>query len=100
MFGTHDAKCGERWDAQGAWLRAGGRCADKLGFHDYVLAMRLAVRMPRLPAISGVAIIADVVLNHMARPCHSAEAQTNGATPCAAWHARCSCSRRVSREDM
>ncbi|CAE7323703.1 unnamed protein product, partial [Symbiodinium necroappetens] len=35
---------------------------------------------------AGVAIIADVVLNHMARPCHSAEAQTNGATPCIGWN--------------
>ncbi|CAE7536771.1 amy [Symbiodinium natans] len=34
----------------------------------------------------GVAVIADVVLNHMARPCHAAEAQTDGSTPCVGWN--------------
>jgi len=46
------------------------------------LELRRAVATCRA---AGVAIIADVVLNHMARPCHSAEAQTNGATPCVGW---------------
>ena len=28
-------------------------------------------------------MIADVVLNHMARPCHAADGRTDGRTPCA-----------------
>ena len=39
---------------------------------------------------AGVAVIADVVLNHMARPCHAAEAQTDGSTPCATCRAEAS----------